>query len=139
MTNTATLNRREFLKLAIAATVSFCIRPQLAGVAALQRGQQQLLPMRLVTLLTHAQSAKAIGSEYLRKYPLEADAQILIGEIASHPAANDIEPLIATERTLYALIDRMMRDDFQAERIVNLQGWILSRTEARLCALATLY
>ena len=90
MTNTATLNRREFLKLAIAATVSFCIRPQLAGVAALQRGQQQLLPMRLVTLLTHAQSAKAIGSEYLRKYPLEADAQILIGEIASHPAANDI-------------------------------------------------
>ena len=138
MTNDTALNRREFLRLAVAATVSLCIRSQLPGVAVLQRGQQQLLPMRLVALLTHTESAKAIGNEYLQKYRLEANAHILIDKIASSPAVNDVEPFIATDRTLHELIDRMIHDDFEVERVVKLQGWILSLTEARLCALAAL-
>jgi hypothetical protein len=31
-----------------------------------------------------------------------------------------------------------MRIDYEIERVVNLDGWILSETEARLCALVSL-
>ncbi len=31
-----------------------------------------------------------------------------------------------------------VRDDFATARVVNVDGWLLARTEARLCALAYL-
>ena len=44
------------------------------------------------------------------------------------------DDLAALRRELSAAIRR----DFSAERTTSLDGWILSQTEARLCALVTL-
>jgi hypothetical protein len=36
------------------------------------------------------------------------------------------------------VLQRRIRQDFVEEKVVKLQGWILSATEARLCALTAL-
>jgi hypothetical protein len=138
MSDDSTLSRRAVLKLAVAATISVLIRSQLPGAAALQHAQQALLPKRLAALLAHPESAKVIGGEYLRKYPLEANVDILLDQIASRLAANDIGMFGSTDNQLRERLDGMIRADFAVDRIVKLRGWILSTTEARLCALAVL-
>ncbi|HJZ47064.1 MAG TPA: hypothetical protein VKE41_07850 [Roseiflexaceae bacterium] len=138
MSDELLLSRRQALKFALAATVTLFARSQLPGVTLLERGQQALLPTRLAALLTHTESAKVIGAEYLQQYPQEADTRILLDQIASHPAAGDVGLLGAIDENLGQVLNRMVRQDFGADRVVELRGWILSRTEARLCALATL-
>ena len=43
------------------------------------------------------------------------------------------EPLLLRNQ-----IDRRIRSDYREGRIETIEGWVLSRTEARLCALAAL-
>lgn len=138
MSDDTALSRREVLKFALTATVSLFVRSQLPGVTVLQRGQQSLLPMRLAALLTHKESAKVIGIAYVQKYPQEAGVRILLDQIASSPAVGDVGLFGAADQNLRELLERMIREDFAVDRVVKLQGWILSATEARLCALAAL-
>ena len=129
------LSRRDVLKFAVAATITVLIRAQLPGVAVLQ---QALLPARLIALLAHSESANIIGGEYLRMYPQEANVDILLDQIASRLAASDVGLFGATNQQLRERLDGMIRADFAVDRVVKLRGWVLSATEARLCALATL-
>jgi hypothetical protein len=138
MSDNPTLSRRDVFKVAVAATVSLFVRSQLPGVAALQRAQQALLPVRLAGLLAHTESAKAIGSEYLRLYPQHAKIEVLLDQIASRLAASDVGLFSITDHSLREQLDGMVRADFAVDRVVKLRGWVLSATEARLCALAAL-
>lgn len=44
----------------------------------------------------------------------------------------------AGTREMSTLINDRIRQDFEAEQVVKVQGWVLSITEARLCALSAL-
>ena len=138
MNEDTALSRRGFFKLAVAAAVSALVRPQLAGVEALARGQENRLPLRLAALLAHQESAKVIGAEYLAQYPHEADVHILLDRLASSAVVRDVGLVGEIDQNLHNLLDHMIREDFGADRVVKLKGWILAITEARLCALATL-
>jgi hypothetical protein len=132
------ISRREFLTLSAAAALSLLVRSQLPAVTALQRGQQDLLAMRLAALFTHKESAKVIGREYLEKYRQEADAGVLLDRIVSSMDAGDAGLFGVAGPNLHALLARTLREDYASDRVVKLQGWVLSATEARLCALAAL-
>ena len=138
MSDDRVFSRREAIKFAVAATVTALVRAQLPGVAALQRTQEALLPARLAALLAHPESAKVIGGEYLLKYPQEADLDTLLDQIASRIVASDVGLFTTTDQHLREQLDGMVRADFAVDRIVKLRGCVLSVTEARLCALATL-
>ena len=138
MSDDRVFSRREAIKFAVAATVTALVRAQLPGVATLQRTQEALLPARLVALLAHPESAKVIGGEYLLKYPQEADLDTLLDQIASRIVASDVGLFTTTDQQLREQLAGMIRADFAVDRIVKLRGWVLSVTEARLCALATL-
>ena len=138
MSENPVLSRRDVFKVAAAATVLLFVRSSLPGVAALRSSQQSLRSMQLVALLSHPESAKAIGSEYLRQYPQDANVDVLLDQIASRLAANDVGLFSITDQSLREQLDGMVRVDFAIDRIVKLHGWVLSATEARLCALAAL-
>jgi hypothetical protein len=76
----------------------------------------------LISVFSWLPSARAIGAAYLRAHP--ADTATLALQL----------PAGLTRRELQFVI----RDDFAHERIVTVDGWMLSVTEARLCALAHL-
>ncbi len=83
----------------------------------------------LADLFTALPSARAIGAAYLRSCPDERlDAATLAADF----------PAEATIGALRESVDGRVRDDFANARIVTVDGWLLARTEVRLCALAYL-
>ena len=80
-----------------------------------------------------AQRIQALGARYREMVPTERDAASLRDAIrrslppSTRLAGSDASPLA-----------RLVHDDFDAGRTVVVDGWILSATEARQCALFSL-
>lgn len=87
---------------------------------------------QLVRLLPHADSAARLGQRYLDDTPQEADATRLIALIGTVPAVGE------SDAALRARLQARIRQDFIDGDTVAVDGWLLSRTEARLCALVHL-
>jgi hypothetical protein len=93
---------------------------------------------RLARLFAHLDSAQTVGQEYLSAVPAEAGARTLV-ELVTRGMPNRSGMLrAATEDELRAFFALRVSEDFARQRTVDLSGWILSLTEARLCALAAL-
>ena len=138
MTQRSGITRRTFLYLGtILSTVG------LSGVARALAGSIGLdattrLAYRLVHLVGNKDSARIVGLEYLHRRIHEADAQVLVFRILGvdprrHPLAD--HPDLKVRRAIFSALKR---EDFRDGRIVPLRGWMLSETEARLCALVAL-
>jgi acyl CoA:acetate/3-ketoacid CoA transferase alpha subunit len=95
------------------------------------------LASRLKRFFRSAQSAQIVGQRYLAVTAGEADAALLAARIAGTQQYY-LRLVSADEPTLRALLAVQQQADFAEGRTVNIDGWILSRTEARLCALAAL-
>jgi hypothetical protein len=92
-------------------------------------------PAALVAVLRDRASAIALGREYLAGRPEEADLARLARALETALAlpAGDPSPAELRER-----LAARVRADFEQEEIVVVGGWWLSRTEARVAALAAL-
>jgi hypothetical protein len=93
---------------------------------------------RLAGLLTHAESARVVGREYLRGVPAEGSSAVLTARIAARLPGGLETVDSASDRRLRELLLGATLTDFEHERTVVLDGWVLSQTEARLCALAVM-
>jgi hypothetical protein len=93
---------------------------------------------RLAGLLTHQEGARLLGREYLRAVPAEASTRVLTARVVERLPGGLRTLDTAEEDRLHELVLRATREDFQGLRTVELRGWVLARTEARLCALAAL-
>lgn len=93
---------------------------------------------RLVGVLDHAASAAAVGRAYLRAHPEEAEPDRLVRELSAGIRCQGCDPDRAERTRLRAAIAARIRADFAASRVVQVDGWVLSRTEARLYGLAAL-
>jgi hypothetical protein len=87
-------------------------------------------------LLSDIAGARVIGLRYLAMAPEEADRALLAAELFSGYSDAPSNP-IEFDRLRQTLAARRERD-FAAGDTVVIGGWILARSEARLCALATL-
>jgi hypothetical protein len=131
------ITRRAVLTMAAIATL-LSSRP---GLAAANRGLPRSLRLRasrLTGIFSRRQSARAVGRAYLRVAPGEADPQILMGAITG--TTPDLHRVLdhGDDADLGAALRNRIRRDFADGRTVSVEGWLLSQTEARLCALAEL-
>ncbi|MCM3881155.1 MAG: hypothetical protein ND807_13685 [Vicinamibacterales bacterium] len=81
------------------------------------------------------QAARAVGSAYLRQLGLDTSAASI--QQATRATTTAIERASSQQKAIDALVAAVRRD-FQEERSVQVEGWILSRTEAELCVLTLL-
>ncbi len=79
------------------------------------------------------ESAVVIGRLYRAAVPSESEPRTL-ARLVSASLGIDISAA-ADVPQLQRRITRRVRADFYERRIANVGGWILSQTEARLCAL----
>jgi len=93
---------------------------------------------RLTGLLEHQRSARAVGREYLRVAPAEASAGALASLVVSQFPAEHRALGRVMDRQLRELLLLAVRQDFLQGRTVELHGWIVALTEARVCAIAAL-
>ena len=109
--------RRTLLAVALALAVPFR-----------RSAAEGALPARLAGLFRHPDSARAVGAAYLRQNPDEADAERLAALLG--PDLGESEgPALASR------LAARQRADFTTGRTVVVEGWVLSLTEARICAL----
>ena len=128
------LTRRNFLRLLASLGVVLATR-QLGVLGTLGRAAgRESLGARLLRLFRSPASAAAIGRAYLQVAPQDADERRLLRLIC----ASGRHWRTADTEQLRLLIPQQQAEDFQHGRVVQVRGWILSETEARLCALAAL-
>ncbi len=97
----------------------------------------QALAWRLSRFFVARQSAQVLGRRYLDRQPHEANLGLLTARI-SRTAENYVRLASADMEQLRALLSTQMRQDFEDNLTVSIDGWILSETEARLCAIAAI-
>ena len=78
-----------------------------------------------------------MGRAYCRLRPDESQPVILAGLIAGDVNFR-METQLGDAEKLSELVGKKVRDDFAHGRVVQLDGWVLSRTEAWQCALLSI-
>jgi hypothetical protein len=128
--------RRAFLTALLSAGLCILRRPLSVWASPSESRSDDVLGLRLAGLLRHRESAAAIGWEYLRRVRQEEDRETLLNLITrgcGRPPRLELD-----DEELRECIRMRVRQDFDEGYTVRIHGWIVSSTEARLCALATL-
>ena len=116
--------RRQLLKAAWAgAGIS-----ALGAVRSLYIATEDRSPLRQLHFKSFdaAQSAALLGASYLARFPTERDRAHLRNSVFPVPGSNQS-------------LQERIRADFAVGHTVKLDGWVLSVTELRYCALTALY
>lgn len=86
-------------------------------------------------LFSDPESARALGRRYLERFPERANFALLLGH--SGLTVRHGQPPQGMDWSI-AAIDQRRKQDFLAGHTVILDGWMLARSEASLCALLAL-
>jgi hypothetical protein len=135
MSASAEIRRRQFLAGSAGFGVLLLVRSSL-GLGWL--GRRPVDGARLAGLLHHQASARIVGQEYLRVMPEEASERVLTSHLVRAATVGSMPLDRATDRELRQLMARAATQDFRDGRTTRLDGWVVSLTEARLCALTVL-
>ena len=130
--------RREFLLRVLAA----CGSPLICAGPAYADQTPQVEPLRDASGQAAARyfgagvdAARAIGEAYLRHLKVEPTRTAILEHTSGALR------ILATARTHKAALSELVgavRRDFREGSIVQLEGWIVAKTEAELCALTLL-
>lgn len=119
--------RRRFLSCAVVFGAGGALS-WWVGASGCGRGTR----LDLAGIFGEVEPALDVGRGYLEHFPVEASRSGLEGELlALFPSDADAAGLRS------ALLDAV-RADFAEGRVFRHEGWVLSRTGGRLCALARL-
>jgi hypothetical protein len=134
----AIVTRRHCLRMFLGLGAVLLLRRTDAFGTMTSSSTGHSLSAKLSNVFYDRKSATVIGLEYLRHTPMEADVRRLTNLICSRWQGRYDDIAHADTARIKELLLRQQREDFEKGRTVNVQGWILSETEARLCALAAL-
>jgi hypothetical protein len=127
--------RRSFLLAALAGAlgvraVAGCTAPNGTGTT------RQKWSAWLLTDNASRDAAVRLGKAYLHDYPADADKRVLLAEVDKVIAVNlqTATPGSADPLQLGAALEQAVRTEYADDKVVTVQGWVLSLTEARLYA-----
>jgi hypothetical protein len=137
MTFGSDTSRRRFLLGACAAAVPVALAPLKPWRAIVEVAGTRTPAARLAGLLAHRDSARSLGRAALGVLPGATAPSALAGAVLAGLPGDPSKLAAASDDDLRALVAARVREDFDAGDTVQVDGWILSCTEARLCALAS--
>jgi hypothetical protein len=124
------MKRRQLLQMTVVGTVGLTL-PGFSWLAAQPARWQTFAHPALLTLLGDHGRVREIGSAFRRAFPEQSAPQALVAAIMSDSGFSG--RVAAPDRP--GRLDQQIRSEFAQGRTVQLNGWILSVTEARQCAL----
>ena len=125
-------DRRSVLKVLLGAGAAVGLLPE-AWAADPQRAGVAWSPSR--AFFRNRKGAAAVGRAYLAIREEEGEIAVL-RRLLELPAEDPSSP--SERKQLLTRLRARQRDDFREDRVVTVEGWLLSETEARLCALVAL-
>jgi hypothetical protein len=117
------IDRRRFL------TLSSAIGAGVATLACGRASESNSLAQPDLLVALGPDAVRRLGQRYRASVPGESDAPQL------NAAIQTSRPWTARIGLSHPAMADQIRDDFDAGRTVIVDGWLLSRTEARQCAL----
>lgn len=84
------------------------------------------------------ESFVAVGQRYLRGAPEEMRLDLLVKRLLPTVAERKTHRSYESDISFYETLQIQIKDDFRNKRMVNVDGWRLSVTEARFCGLIAL-
>lgn len=90
----------------------------------------------LMELVSNNAGAARLGADYLKQFPNEAEPKVLSRLVGRALSKASFSPQSFT--SFKSAIASTIRNEYRADRIVRVDGWLLSSTEARLYALSSL-
>ena len=132
---THTFSRRNFISFSAAIFAGIMVSPYFTQ----RYFSRNRLGNRFVNIFAHnLQAARTVGHAYLRETPQEYNVDILTEMILRSGTAFSQRLDALSEKNLNANLRNLITEDFTSGNTVHVDGWVLSRTEARICALCAL-
>ncbi|MEE9396860.1 MAG: hypothetical protein V3V31_07590 [Methylococcales bacterium] len=130
------LSRRQLLIL-------FAGLPWLAGCSLLKsksggEADDEQLGRHLISSLTDLPSARIIGRSYYESLKQQPDRPKVVQVLAERLSGNKESVIKLDREALRRQIHSQYREEYLAGQTVELQGWLLARTEVELCLLVVL-
>ena len=125
------MKRRDFIQLSAftAAAIGF---PLLHSCN--QSAENEMAEPLFLSRLFDEKGISDAGKAYIKKTPLENDKNKLIQLLS-----DDSEILKSSDqKAIYQYLDEKVKQDFETGNTILVNGWVLSITEARQCALYSL-
>ncbi|MGF1499198.1 MAG: hypothetical protein ACFB8W_20575 [Elainellaceae cyanobacterium] len=96
------------------------------------------LERHLLSVFSNRENARVVGKTYLSSIPESLHRDAILSEICLS-CSGGVEALSnMNTQALKEWFDRRQRNDFAEGRTVMVDGWVLSKTEVDICALAAL-
>lgn len=115
----------------IASGAAFALR----ALGARGPGTPAEAATRLRALVGDPGSARVVGRAYFAAHPAEATPERVARELVRSLGLEDGSLVAEDDASLRSRMARQIRADFAQGKIVSVGGWVLARTEARLCGL----
>lgn len=123
------MKRRKFITITTTSLGVLSV-PTLYQCLGTNNELNPLIYPQTLAQIWSAETIEEIGSSYLNQVPEENDEQTLSDLISLNS--------LSQEDTEQKVIKSQIKKDFETENIVMVDGWILSTTEVRQCALYSL-
>ena len=98
--------------------------------------QRLSLPNTMATI-NESTTIDDVGKAYMEQVPSENSPESLIDQLMINSKGDTI-PKTTDSKTLQKMMSQKVKSDFDNGETVIVRGWVLSRTEARQCALYSL-
>jgi len=130
------MKRRTFVRLTTAASIAL----YLPGLECKPKSSSFTRILSQPSALEHicdAQTIRQIGEAYQKQVPNENSQSELTRLLVTDISRNQISESSDTA-SVASYLDKRVHDDFKQNKTVIVNGWVLSLTEARQCALFSL-
>src|SRR4030095_16038847 len=130
------MKRRTFVWLATGASVSFYL-PHFYCRPKTNRFTKNLSRPVALQHICDSKTIMEIGKAYQQQAKNENDEPALKKLLSTNEQGKPINETMDSS-SIAAILNQKIQQDFQQNRIVVANGWVLSVTEARQCALFSL-
>lgn len=118
------MKRRNFVLLASAGVVAVSIPAVNYFFYSIPDYDKKLSAPQLLSLIWDEETILSTGAKYVENFPEENSERALVKVLFSNSSNPSFDK-----------IEEMTHADFSQGKMVNINGWVLSQTEARQCAL----
>jgi hypothetical protein len=129
------MKRRAFIRTAVATTVVIAIPAVYFGSRPKGRKDPLIMPSVLERFCDETEIQK-IGDQYMSQAKVESTKEKLIELLLSNNGSKSNKALSNSE--IDELLGKKIKEEFSAYKTVIVNGWVISPTEARQCALFSL-
>lgn len=130
------MKRRTFIALS-AASVTMLAAPVLVSCDPKKDLHQTLSQPQALGHLCDEKGILEIGKAYVKQVPGESSIDTLTNLLLTDNTGKIISA-DAEKSVLQAMLNQKITDDFSEDRTIIVNGWVLSVTEARQCAIYSL-